>query len=239
MTPRTKATLATLAAALLVALGCASGKSSGPSGGSAAGTPSADGGPVALLPPRLDLPAPLMQALKARQSTRDFSARPLELQILSDLLWAADGVNRADSGKRTAPTAMNRQDLDVYAATADGLFLYDPKAHALVPVLKKDIRALTGKQGFVDDAPLDLIYVSDLGKVPGDRDEQLVYAGAHAGFVSQNVYLFCAAAGLATVVRGYVDKEKLAAAMQLPPGRLILLAQTVGYPGDAPADAGE
>jgi nitroreductase len=217
---------------------CARGTSAR-TGGDAAASPPGSAKPILLLSPRLDLPAPLMKALKDRRSSRDFAETPLDLRLLSDLLWAADGVNRADSGKRTAPTAMNRQDLEVYAATADGLYLYDAKAHALAPVSSEDLRALTGHQGFAGKAPLDLVYVSDLGDVPGtDREAKLLMAGAHAGFVSQNVYLFCAAAGLATVVRAYIDKPKLAAAMKLGADHVIVLAQTVGFPADA-ADAGE
>ena len=239
MTPRNSVPVSRLAAITIAALACALAACAKGGASRAGGTDPGPAKPIALLAPRLDLPAPLMKALADRRSTRDFAGRPLDLRLLSDLLWAADGVNRKDSGKRTAPTAMNRQDLDVYAATADGLYLYDAKAHALAPVLSQDVRALAGKQGFVASAPLDLIYVSDLSKVPGtEREEKLLMAGAHAGFVSQNVYLYCAAVGLATVVRAYIDKPKLAAAMKLAADDVIVLSQTVGYPGDA-ADAGE
>jgi SagB-type dehydrogenase family enzyme len=152
------------------------------------------------------------------------------LQVLSDLLWAASGINRAD-GHRTAPTAMNMQEIDIYVAKADGLFLYDIKAHALIPVVVQDIRAQTGMQPFVKDAALNLIYVADLAKMSRLKAEDAnFYAATDTGFISQNVYLYCASAGLATVVRGSIDKPGLAKTMKLRPDQKIILAQTVGYP---------
>jgi SagB-type dehydrogenase family enzyme len=173
---------------------------------------------------------PLMEVLKSRQSARAFSPKKLPDQVLSNLLWAACGVNRPD-GKRTAPSAMNWQEVDVYVATADGLWLFDPKEHALKPVVAQDVRALTGTQDFVKDAPLNLVYVADfsrMSRVP-EADKQR-WAAADTGFISQNVYLFCASEGLATVVRGMIDKPALAKAMNLRPEQQIILAQTVGYP---------
>jgi nitroreductase len=194
--------------------------------------------PIVLPPPDLGDPAPLMAALRDRRSTRTFLAEQLSLPLLSNLLWAANGVNRPESGKRTAPTARNRQDLDVYVATAQGLFLYLPGPHQLQPVLEVDLRVQTGKQPFVGKAPLELIFVSDLAKLgaPEER-EGLLWAGSHAGFVSQNVYLYCAAHGLATVVRAWLEKAELAAAMGLRPDQLIVLAQSVGYPAEEGAGA--
>ncbi len=172
-----------------------------------------------------------MQALLLRQSSREFSTEKIPLQVLSNLLWAANGVNRPDSGKRTAPTATNVQNIDVYAAMEDGLYLYDPAGHTLKLVLKEDVRGDTGKQDFVKEAPLNLIYVADLSKFKRGTDEdKLFYSAAHVGFISQNVYLFCASEGLATVVRGMVDKEALAKRMNLRSDQRIILAQTVGYP---------
>jgi len=174
---------------------------------------------------------PLMDCLKARQSARDFGAEKLSPQVLSNLLWAANGINRPDSGKRTAPSAVNWQDIDIYAATADGLFLYLPKEHALKKVLAEDVRAATGSQDFVKTAPLDLVYVSDYAKLPSGTDEdRRFHSGAHTGFISQNVYLYCASEGLITVVRGLVDREAAAKVMKLRPEQHITLAQTVGYP---------
>jgi SagB-type dehydrogenase family enzyme len=174
---------------------------------------------------------PLLDCLRARQSARDFGAEKLSAQVLSNLLWAADGINRPDSGKRTAPSAVNWQDIDVYAATADGLFLYLPKEHALQKVLAEDVRAATGSQDFVKVAPLNLVYVSDYTKLQRGTDEdKRFYSGAHTGFISQNVYLYCASEGLITVVRGLVDREAAAKVMKLRPEQHITLAQTVGYP---------
>lgn len=174
---------------------------------------------------------PLMQALAERQSNREFAARPLPPQVLSNLLWAAAGTNRPD-GRRTAPTARNWQDLDVYVTLPDGVYLFDAKAHALKQVAAADLRAATGSQPFPAEAPLNLVYVSDGAKVPPTTAEQDrgLYAGAHTGFVAQNVYLFCASEGLSTVVRALVDRAALARQMRLRPEQRITLVQTVGYP---------
>ena len=186
--------------------------------------------PIQLLKPQTDGGMPLMQALKARSSSRSFSDKKLPLQVLSNMLWAAWGINRPD-GKRTAPSAMNLQEIDVYVALEEGLYLYDARANILKPVLAEDIRAATGGQPFVKDAPVNLIYVADHSKMgrlsAKDRD---FYSAANTGFISQNVYLFCASEGLVTVVRAYVDKPALAKKMKLRPNQKIILAQTVGYP---------
>lgn len=185
---------------------------------------------IQLLEPQMDGGRSLMRVLKDRVSSRNFSPEKLPTQMLSNMLWAAFGVNRPASGGRTAPSASNSQEMDIYVAMADGLFLYDGKANLLKPILPDDIRALTGRQSFVKEAPVNLIYVSDLSKMlrasPGDRD---FYAAAHSGFISQNVYLFCASEGLATVVRESIDRPALARAMRLRPDQKITLAQTVGY----------
>jgi SagB-type dehydrogenase family enzyme len=172
-----------------------------------------------------------MEVLRDRSSSRSFGSEKLAPQTLSNLLWAAFGINRAESGKRTAPSAMDRQEINIYVAMADGLYVYEAKIHALQPVLTKDIRAMTGRQTFVVDAPVNLVYVADyrrMGKV--SKEEQELYAAADTGFISENVYLFCASEGLATVVRGSIDREALAKAMRLRPDQKIILAQTIGYP---------
>jgi len=186
--------------------------------------------PVPLPSPETQGGRPLMQVLKERRSTRAFSPEKLPPQVLSNLLWAAFGVNRPDSGKRTAPSAMDWQEIDVYVATADGLYRYDARANQLVPVVRDDLRAQTGTQPFVKDAPLDLVYVADLSRTQGASAERDLYVAADAGFIAQNVYLFCASEGLATVVRGSIDRPALAKAMRLRPDQRIILAQTVGYP---------
>lgn len=186
---------------------------------------------IQLLEPQMDGGRPLMRVLKDRVSSRSFRPEKLPMQTLSNLLWAAFGVNRPASGGRTAPSASNSQEMDIYVAMADGLFRYDAKASLLKPVLPDDIRALTGRQSFVTDAPVNLIYVADLSKMPrASAEDWDSYAAAHSGFISQNVYLFCASEGLATVVRASIDRPALARAMRLRPDQKITLAQTVGYP---------
>lgn len=187
--------------------------------------------PIQLPEPQTDGGRPLMQVLKERISSREFSTEKLPIQVLSNMLWAAWGINRSDSGKRTAPSASNRQEIDIYVAMADGLFLYDAKAHILNPVLADDIRAATGRQEFVKDVPVNLIYVADLAKMGNaDENQKIFYPAADTGFISQNVYLFCTSEGLATVVRGLVDKPALAETMKLRPDQRVILAQSVGYP---------
>lgn len=189
-------------------------------------------------PPDIVLPAPgvsggmsLLDALRQRHSTREFSARELSPQLLSNLLWAADGVNRADTGGRTAPSARNWQEIDIYAALPQGLYRYDAAPHRLVPLAGGDLRQNTGLQDFVGRAPLNLVYVADLDRIDtAGSDERRFYSAADAGFIAQNVYLFCASSGLATVVRGLVDRRALARSMRLRPQQRVLLAQTVGYP---------
>ncbi len=184
--------------------------------------------PIALPQPQSDGGRPLMQVLKDRKTTREFAADKLPPQILSNLLWAAFGVNRPD-GRRTAPSAMNRQEIDIYVATGEGLFAYNAQANRLDPVLAQDLRAATGTQPFPASAPLDLVYVADFAKAGSEPDADL-YTAADTGFIAQNVYLYCASEGLATVVRGSIDRAALAKAMKLRPNQKIILAQTVGYP---------
>jgi nitroreductase len=184
--------------------------------------------PIPLPQPQTDGGRPLMQVLKDRKTARDFAADKLSPQVLSNLLWAAFGVNRPD-GRRTAPSAMNRQEMDIYVATAEGLFVYNAQANRLDPVLAQDVRAATGIQPFVATAPVDLVYVADMAKAGSGADTDL-YTAADTGFIAQNVYLFCASEGLATVVRGSVDRVALAKAIKLRPDQKIILAQTVGYP---------
>jgi len=187
--------------------------------------------PIELPKPQTDGGRPLMQVLKERSTSRDFSSEKLPLPVLSNLLWAAFGVNRPESGKRTAPSALNWQEIDIYAATADGLYVYDAKAHRLNPVLAEDVRAATGTQPYVKDAPVNLVYVADLAKTgKASAPDQDFYTAADTGFIAQNVYLYCASEGLATVIRGGVDRPALAKVMKLRPDQKITLSQTVGYP---------
>ena len=187
---------------------------------------------IQLPAPQTEGGKPLMSALNERQSMRSFSEQKLSEQTLSNLLWAAFGINRPETGGRTAPSAMNMQETDIYVAVEEGLYLYDAKANALKPVLAKDLRAETGKQKFAGEAPLNLIFVADYARI-GDklpREAADKYAIVDTGYISQNVYLFCASEGLGTVVRNYFDEEKLSSLMQLGPKQKIILVQTVGYP---------
>jgi nitroreductase len=193
-------------------------------------SPAAELLPIQLPKPRMEGGKPLLQALKERKSVRDFKADSLAPQVLSDLLWAGFGVNRPEIDHRTAPSAMNSQEIDIYVATADGLFLYDAKPHQLRPVLSEDIRAKTTGQPTVREAPVALIFVADLTRMTKAKPEDKeFYAGIDSGFISQNIYLFCASEGLATVVHD-LDRPSLARAMKLKPEQKIVIAQAVGYP---------
>jgi nitroreductase len=185
--------------------------------------------PVALPAPQTSGGKPLMQALKERKSTREFSPEKLSPQMLSSLLWAGWGINRED-GRRTAPSASNKQEIEVYVVTADGAYVYDAKGNALKPVVTGDLRKVTGTVAFVGEAPLNLVYVADLSKMGGaDENAKTATANANAGLIAQNVYLFCASEGLGTVVRGSVPRAELSKALNLRPDQRITLAQTVGY----------
>jgi SagB-type dehydrogenase family enzyme len=186
---------------------------------------------IKLPPPETEGGKPLMQALKERRSTREFADRPLPRQVLSNLLWAANGVNRPETGKRTAPSARDWREIDIYLVIAEGVYRYDAGTHTLERVAGGDLRKHTGVQDFVAMAPINLVYVADLGRMSGaGADEKALYSATDTGFIAQNVYLYCASAGLATVVRGSVDREALGAALGLAGNRKIILAQSVGYP---------
>ena len=173
---------------------------------------------------------PLTEALMLRRSTREYSDQMLPDQVLSDLLWSAFGVNRP-GGDRTAPYWRHVMVIDVYLSMADGVWVYEPKTHALLPHSKDDIRALTGLQDFVSVAPLNLIYVAHGERMTDVPVEQRhLYASVDTGFIGQNVYLFCSSEGLATVFRGAVDYPKLTQKLQLPEQQFVTFAQTVGYP---------
>lgn len=192
--------------------------------------PVGDAATARALPPRsLSGGMPLMSALSSRQSQREFTPDPLPKQTLSDLLWAAGGMNRHDVGGRTAPSAMNAQEVLLYVAMPQGLFLYEPTPHALLLTAASDVRRVTGNQDFVDTAPLDLVFVADhtrMKRVPAAQ--RTAYAFATAGAMAQNVYLYCASEGLATVIRAWFDRDALARAMGLDADHQLLLSQTVG-----------
>ena len=160
-----------------------------------------------------------MDALKARQSARTFAPDALAPQVLSNLLWATNGVNRPD-GRRTAPSARNWQEIDVYVVMTAGAYVYDAGAHSLKPVAAGDHRAKTGTQAYVNTAPVNLVYVADFAKTgQSPAEERDLFTPADAGFIAQNAYLFCASEGLAVVVRGLIDRPALAKALNLRPDR--------------------
>ncbi len=186
---------------------------------------------IQLPKPSLQGSGTLMEALINRRSTRTFSEKAIPSDVLSNLLWAAFGTNRKNSEKRTAPSAWNEREIDIYVARANGLYLYRPMTHDLSIIDETDIRHLTGTQKFVKKAPVNLIYVSDYSRFKNSpKKKQDFYTAANTGFISQNVYLFCAVEGLATVVRDWIDRPALAKAMNLRTDQKIMLAQTVGYP---------
>lgn len=185
---------------------------------------------IALPPPQTHGGMPLMEALALRRSSREFAPDALPLPMLSNLLWAAYGRNRTDGG-RTAPSALNVQEIDVFVALPQGAYRYDAAAQALQLVAASDLRRVTGYQDFVDEAPLDLVFVADharMGLVPVAQRES--YASVAAGAIAQNVYLFAAGNGLGTVIRAWIDRAAIADALGLTHDQQVLLSQTVGYP---------
>lgn len=199
--------------------------------------PAAEPVPISLPPPQTSGGRPVMDVFRERRTIREFKSDRLPPQILANLLWAGFGINRPESGHRTAPSAMNSQEVDIYVALPEGVFLYEPKPHRLRPVAAGDIRASTGGQPFATNAPLTLIFVADLSRLSKAKPEtRRFYADFDTGCISQNIYLYCASAGLGTVVHE-LDRAPLRAAMKLTPDQRIILAQAVGYPRETTAEA--
>ena len=172
----------------------------------------------------------VMKALSDRHSVREWATKELNPQDLSDLLWAANGVNRPD-GKRTAPSALNKQDIDVYVFTKEGAYLYDAPNHSLKPVAKGDHRAaVAGGQDFVKTAPVSLVLISDLSRFGNVTDQNKLMGAVDAGIVCQNINLFCSAAGLSTVPRATMDKAALKSILKLSDSQLPIMNNPVGYP---------
>lgn len=187
---------------------------------------------INLDPPEMRGGMPLMEALSQRRSAREFAPTAIEMPVLSSLLWAACGLNRPEGG-RTAPSALNAQEIDIYVALPSGAYLYDAAAHALKLVAASDLRRVTGYQDFVDEAPLDIVFVADhrrMKLVP--VVQRPVYAAVAAGAISQNIYLFAASNGLATVLRAWIDRGAIAGALGLDHDQQVLLSQTVGFPAE-------
>ena len=174
---------------------------------------------------------PLMDALAKRATAREFGSRDLSPGQLSSLLWACFGINRPD-GKRTAPSTQNCQETDVYVILKQGAYLYDAKSNQLNLVVNGDLRSLAGTQAFATNAPVTLIFVADFAQMEKwSAEEKKNFAGIDVGYISQNAYLFCASEGLATGARASVDRQALGRKLKLRPDQMIILAQSVGYPG--------
>ena len=175
---------------------------------------------------------PLMEALAKRRSQRSFADKPLAPEQMSRLLWAAFGVNRPGEDGRTAPSWRGSKETDIYVATAQNVTRYDPASHGMTEYLKGDIRPQAGRSAFVATAPAVLIYVADLSRMAkASREDQRLYAHVDAALIAQNVYLFAASEGLATVMLGNVDKEALTKTLKLPDDQLVTFTQPVGLPG--------
>lgn len=186
-------------------------------------------GEIILPEPDLKSGKPLMQCMAQRRSLRRFDSRALPLQMVSEILYAADGINRKD-GRKTVPTARNKQNQSVYAFTADGVYFYNNKTHSLVPVLKGDYRKICGKQSFHQKAPLVLLFVADMSAIGETPELQSLYAGNHSGHASQNVYLYAASKGLSTVVCGMLDRDLLKKTLKLEPSCQVIFSQPVAFP---------
>lgn len=173
---------------------------------------------------------PLYEALKNRQTNRTFSDKMLSDQDLTNLLWCANGINREENGKRTAPSARNAQEIDVYVCMKEGVYLYEPKENVLKRVSGDDLRPVLTSRGsdMIMSAPLTLLFVANYEKMKGfDEAGKEFYGATDAAYVSQNVYLFCAANNIHTVVMGSIDRPSIAQKLNLN-GKAVL-AQPVGY----------
>ena len=186
---------------------------------------------IKLPQPNLNRTGTVMKALSERHSTREFASKTLNLTDLSDLLWAANGVNRKDSGKRTAPSALNKQDVDVYVVLPEGSYLYDAKNHQLNLIVEGDYRgAVAGGQAFVKSAPVSLVLISNLSRFGDTKNAHTQFMGAmDAGIVSQNISIFCSAANLATVPRASMDNNQLKKVLKLKDTQVPMMNHPVGY----------
>ena len=183
--------------------------------------------PLELLAPDKSRGLPVMQALSVKASVREYSKRPLLLQDLSDIVWAANGINRPDEGKRTASSALNAQDVDVYVFMEQGVYVYNAAGQVLDPVAGGDLRELVGK----NDAPVTLVLISDVSRFRFGSDAQRTsWANIDVGIVSQNISVFCAGTGLKTCPKaGFSNMDKLREMLQLKPTQLVILNHPVGY----------
>jgi len=182
---------------------------------------------------RMEGGRPLMEVLRDRKSTRELSADPISRQQLSDVLWAGFGVNRPQTGQRTAPCTMNLRTIDIYVVTAAGAYRYEAEGHRLVVVSRQDLRSLTGGQDYVKTAPVALLYVADHARLATKVEqpaERAFYAAVDAGLIGENVYLCCVSEGLGCVIHMPGDRAALAQELGLRADQQVVLAHTVGHP---------
>ena len=174
----------------------------------------------------------VLKAMNDRESLREYAPGKINDQDLSDLLWAANGINRPESGKRTAPSAMNKQEIDLYVVFPEGTYLYQPQSHSLKLIAKGDHRNLVaGGQDFVKTAPLSIVMVADLSKFGNIPDDHAQLAGSlDAGIVSQNINLFCSSIGLATVPRITMDIPGLKKILNLSDNQKPMIKNPIVYP---------
>lgn len=186
---------------------------------------------IKLPKPNLNRTGTVMKALSERHSTREYATKALSLADLSDLLWAANGINRSGEGKRTAPSALNKQDVDVYVIMPEGSYLYDAKRHQLNLVAEGDHRgAVAGAQAFVKSAPVSLVLISDISRFGDAKNARNQLMGAmDAGIVSQNISIFCSNAKLATVPRASMDAAQLKSVLKLKDCQIPMMNHPVGY----------
>lgn len=189
---------------------------------------------IKLNAPDMERGLTIMKAFEKRASATSFSSRELSLQDLSDLLWASAGINRPENGKRTSPTAVNAQDIDVYVLMKSGAYLYDAKTHTLMGVAAGDNRKMVSeRQANFANAPVMLVLVSDISRFRGDdKDLKLTWAAMDAGIVSQNIAIFCAGTALVTRPRASMDTEGLKKLLELSATQYPLLNNPVGYPNE-------
>lgn len=175
---------------------------------------------------------PIMDAFQLRKSQRSYSPKDITRQELSNLLWAAYGINRPE-GLRTVPAAKEWYEYDIYVVKAEGWYIYEPVKHTLLKMGNDDLRTYSGTQEFVKTAPVNFIFIADFDRMTNTDDEtKKFFSATDVGYISQNVYLYCASAGLATIVRGQIDKSIAHEVLKLKPNQHVILAQTVGYPGE-------
>jgi hypothetical protein len=186
---------------------------------------------LSLPKPDMQFPASVMEALQTRSSARAFSDKALSYQEIANIVWAGNGINRPETGKRTAPSAHNWQDIMLYVFLPEGVYLYLPKEHALQEILHEYLRQLAGLQEYVKTAPLNIILVSDQAKMENtSAEDKALLSGANAAFVAENIYLYCAGKKLAVVVRAMIDKATLAKRLNLSGDQKIIMGQTIGFP---------